>query len=57
MPAEGGGAAFALKRVWVNDKGWGPTPDNEPEQFKVSVLWIRALPCKLHSGAARCRVG
>lgn len=28
---------FATPKVFLNTHGWGPTPDNEPEQFKVRV--------------------
>lgn len=35
---DGGGVVetpFATPQVFLNASGWGPTPDNEPEQFKV----------------------
>lgn len=36
-------ARFVMPKVWANEQGWGPTADNEPEQFKVlcgfTPLW------------------
>lgn len=31
---------FAVPTVFLNAGGWGPTPDNEPEQFKVRACVI-----------------
>ena len=33
---------FAVPTVFLNAGGWGPTPDNEPEQFKVRA-WVIVL--------------
>ena len=38
---------FAVPKVFLNAGGWGPTADNEPEQFKVgrSVLAPSVVVC------------
>lgn len=43
---------FAVPKVFLNAGGWGPTPDNEPEQFKVgrSVLAPSVVVCVVGVG-------
>jgi hypothetical protein len=44
-----GEADFVLPAVHVNEYGWGPTPDNVPEQYKVSA--------QTHASSCRSRWG